>query len=226
MYGDNVTVVGFAGFCKSDIILYLSRILYVLGEKIAIVDRSTEQQLSFSVPIVPSSNNIFEYRGIDIYLRCNNTPLNDIPKNKYSVVFIDFVINPETYEDLSQIKALFIVTDCNKQHTIPLSIWLNNQTARPVSIRIIRDIVSGKIRPRYIDSLLQAGQKTQMIAKYDFPINEIDYSSRLLSQYDDVFPFAKISKEFKSMLLDCITEIFEKDRNAAIKAIRKAQIGG
>ena len=65
-----------------------------------------------------------------------------------------------------------------------------------------------------------------MIAKYDFPINEIDYSSRLLSQYDDVFPFAKISKEFKSMLLDCITEIFEKDRNAAIKAIRKAQIGG
>jgi coenzyme F420-reducing hydrogenase delta subunit len=142
------------------------------------------------------------------------------------VVFIDFGINPETYEDLSQIKALFIVTDCNKQHTIPLSIWLNNQTARPVSIRIIRDIVSGKIRPRYIDSLLQAGQKTQMIAKYDFPINEIDYSSRLLSQYDDVFPFAKISKEFKSMLLDCITEIFEKDRNAAIKAIRKAQIGG
>ena len=80
MYGDNVTVVGFAGFCKSDIILYLSRILYVLGKKIAIVDRSTEQQLSFSVPIVPSSNNIFEYRGIDIYLRCNNTPLNDIPK--------------------------------------------------------------------------------------------------------------------------------------------------
>ena len=79
MYGDNVTVVGFAGFCKSDIILYLSRILYVLGEKIAIVDRSTEQQLSFSVPIVPSSNNIFEYRGIDIFCAVI-TPLNDIQK--------------------------------------------------------------------------------------------------------------------------------------------------
>ena len=112
------------------------------------------------------------------------------------MVFIDFGINPETYEDLSQIKALFIVRLQQTTYNT-LSIWLNNQTARPVSIRIIRDIVSGKIRPRYIDSLLQAGQKTQMIAKYDFPINEIDYSSRLLSQYDDVFHLQKFQKNSK-----------------------------
>ena len=159
-------------------------------------------------------------------MRCNNTPLNDIPKNKYSVVFIDFGINPETYEDLSQIKALFIVTDCNKQHTIPLSIWLNNQTARPVSIRIIRDIVSGKIRPRYIDSLLQAGQKTQMIAKYDFPINEIDYSSRLLSQYDDVFPFAKFQKNSKVCYLTVSPRYLKRIEMQLLKQLGKAQIGG
>ncbi|HZK27687.1 MAG TPA: hypothetical protein VFD00_09155 [Thermoclostridium sp.] len=226
MYSDTVIVVGFAGFCKSDIILYFSRILYVLGEKVAIVDRSTEQQLRFYVPIAPFSEDMLEYRGVDIYLRCKNTPLGDIPKNNYSVVLIDFGINPETYEDLSQISTLFIITDCNKQHTVPLSMWLSSQTVCPASIRIIRDIVSGKIRPRYIDSLLQAGQVTQIIAKYDFPLNEAEYYNRLLTQYDDVFSFTKLSAEFKNMLLDCITEIFKKDRKTAMKGLRRAQIGG
>ena len=41
-----------------------------------------------------------------------------------------------------------------------------------------------------------------------------------------MFSICKNFKRIQSMLLDCITEIFEKDRNAAIKAIRKAQIGG
>lgn len=222
----NTTMIGFAGFCKSDIVIYLSRILYILGEKVAIIDKSTEQEFRFYVPAGIYSEDRLEYRGIDIYLGCQNAQLNTIPIKNYTVVLVDLGVNANTIEDIKYLKVLFVVTDCNKYHTIPLSVWLSKQSSCPASIRIIRDIVYGKIRPRYIDSLLQASQLTKLIAKYEFPINEIEYSCRLLTQYDDVFKFTKIPIDFRNMLLDCITEIFEKERKIALKALKKAQLGG
>lgn len=223
---ENTVVIGFAGFCKTDIMLYFARILYNMGEKIAIIDKSNEQALGFSVPAALYSKDRLEYRGIDIYLGCQNTPLNGIPTNNYSVVLIDLGVNAKTYEEIKHLKVLFIVTDCNRHHTLPLSDWLKNQVTDTASIRIIRDIVYGKIRPRYIDSLLQAGQFTKLIAKYEFSINEMEYSNRLLSQYDDIFKFTKIPQDYKNMLIDCITEIFEKERKIVLKALKKAQKGG
>ena len=221
----NTTIIGFTGFCKSDIILYLSRILYIFGEKIAVIDKSNEQELSFSVPAQTSEDRL-EYRGVDFYLGCQNTPLSNLPLNDYSVILIDFGVNSETYEEVKLLKVLFIVTDCNRHHTIPLSLWLKNLSTGIDSIRIIRDIAHGKIRPRYIDSLLQAGQFTNLLAKYEFPLNDVEYSTRLLTQYDDIFKFTKIPIDYRNMLVECITEILNKDRRKTLKALNKAQIGG
>jgi len=225
MYRDT-KIIGFAGFCKSDIILYLSRILYLTGEKVAIIDRSNEQELCYSVPAEFYSDDRVEYRGVDVYLRCRNTQLKDLPISDYSVVLADLGVNGESYEDINFLRILYIVTDCNKFHTIPLSIWLKNLPAGIDSVRIIRDTVCGKIRSRYIDSLLQAGQVSNVIAKYEFPLNELEYSTRLIAQYDDIYKFTKVTEDFKNMLLDCLTEIFGKEPKAAKKALKKAQMGG
>ncbi|HEY8422113.1 MAG TPA: hypothetical protein VIL05_10285 [Thermoclostridium sp.] len=225
MYEDT-KIIGFAGFCKSDIILYLSRILYLTGDKVAVIDRSHEQELYYHVPAESISDDRLEYRGIDVYLRCQNIPLKDFPVKDYQVVLVDLGVNSETYEDVKLLKVLYIVTDCNRHHTIPLSAWLRNLATGPDSVRIIRDTVYGKIRPRYIDSLLQAGQVTNVLAKYEFRLNDDEYSTRLLCQYDDIYRFAKIPEDYKNMLMDCITEIFGKEVKSARKALRKAQMGG
>lgn len=223
---NNTIEIGFAGFCKTDIILYMSRILFVLGEKVAIVDRTAKQELRFSVPVGIYSEDRLDYRGVDIFLGCEKTSLKTLPLKEYSVVLVDFGVNHKTFEDIKDTKVLFIVTDCQRHHTVPLSIWLNDMSFCVDSIRIIRDTVYGKIRPRYIDSLLQAGQVTKLIAKYEFAFSEFEYAHRLQTQYDDIFKFNKIPDVFRSMLLDCITELFGADRKTALKAIRKAQIGG
>ena len=220
----NAVLIGFAGFCKSDIILYLSRILYVSGEKVAVIDKSNEQELSFSVPVKIQKKEL--NTGALTLPGFGNTSLDYVPLNKYSVVLVDFGVNTEVYEDIPYLKVLFIVTDCNRCHTIPLSAWLKNLTVNIDSIRIIRDITPGKIRPGYIDSLLQADQVTNLIAGYEFHLNDMEYSTRLISQYDDIFRFTRIPQDYRSMLIDCMTEIFEKDRKASLKALKKAQIGG
>lgn len=222
---DNTAIIGFAGFCKSDIILYLSRILYLLGEKVAIIDRSNEHEICFSVPAEIKNTDMIEYRGVDVFPYCHNMPVNCFLVKNYSCILIDFGINPETYNDIKHLKVLFIVTDPNRYHTIPLSAWLEGITAKPDAVRIIRDTVYGKIRPKYIDSLLKAGEVANIIAEYEFPLDDIEYATRLTAQYDDIFRFTGISREMKDMLTDSLTEIFKKDRKAVSKALKKAQRG-
>ncbi len=220
------TRLGFAGFCKTDIILYLARILTCLGESVAIVDLSGEQGLRLSVPAGIYSDDRLEYRGVEVFLNCANNSVTEETQSSHSMVLLDYGVNTKALESMKELRTLFIVTDLQRDHAVPLASFLEHLQGPTDSVRIIRDIVPGKIRPRYIDSLLQAGQHTNLLAKYEFSFDGAEYSQRLLSQYDDIFHFTKITESFKSMLLEVVTELLGYDRKAAAKAIKKAQHGG
>lgn len=218
--------LGFTGFCKSDIIIYFSWILRLLGEKVAIIDQSNQEELCYSIPTGVFTQDIIDYRGVDVFLNCKNKPIASLQLEGCTVALIDFGANCKALECNNELKALFIVTDLNRHHTVQLSSCLSYISNRPDSIRIIRDMVNTKITPRYIDSLLQSSQYTNIIAKYEFNFNEKEYECRLKSQYDDIFKFTKIPLDFKNMLIDCIIELFEKDKKSVQKALKKAQKGG
>ena len=220
------TRLGFAGFCKTDIMLYMARILVCLGESVAIVDQSGEQELRFSVPAGLYSEDRFDYRGVDIFLNCENLDTQQLPLVDYSVVLLDYGVNRKAFETLQQVKALFIVTDMQRHHAVPLSYVLGRLPVSPDAVRILRDVTPGKIRPRYIDSLLQAGQFTNLLARYELHFDEAEYAQRLISQYDDIFQFNRISEGYKGMLKECMTELMGYDRKAVEKAFKKAQRGG
>ncbi len=223
---DKCTRLGFAGFCKTDIMLYIARILTCMGESAAIVDQSGGQELRLSVPAGIYSADRLDYRGVDVFLNCEESNVNELTGKGYSVVLLDYGVNNKAFEMSGEVRTLFIVTDLQRHHAVPLASFLSRLPSSLDSVRIIRDIVPGKIRPRYIDSLLQAAQYTNLLAKYDFPYDETEYGQRLQSQYDDIFRFTKISESFKSMLLEVMTELLGYDKKAAVKAYKKAQHGG
>lgn len=223
---DKCTRLGFAGFCKTDIMLYIARVLACLGETVAIADHSGCQNLRLSVPAGIYSEDRLDYRGVDVFLNCDASIPKELTGTNYSVVLQDYGVNSKAIEFSGELRTLFIVTDLQRHHAVPLASFLGRLPVTADSVRIIRDIVPGKIRPRYIDSLLQAAQYTNILAKYDFPFDETEYSQRLNSQYDDIFRFVKISESFKSMLLEVVIELLGYDRKAAVKALKKAQHGG
>lgn len=223
---EKCTLLGFAGFCKTDILLYMARVLTCLNERVAIVDQSGNKELLFSVPSGLYTDDRLDYRGVDIFLNCGNVDPQQLPLADYSVVLLDYGVNRKAFETLPQVKALFIVTDMQRHHAVPLSQVLGALPVSPDTVRILRDVVPGKIRPRYIDSLLQAGQYTNLLARYELPFDETEYAQRLISQYDDTFQFHRISEGFKTMLKECLTELMGFDRKAVEKAFRKAQRGG
>ena len=218
--------LGFTGFSKTDIILYFSRVLHLLGEKVAIIDQSNQEELRHSIPTGIFRQNMVDYRGVDVFLHSGNSSINNKKLDDYTILLIDFGINDKVLECIDELKVLFIITDCQRHHTEPLSSCLRHITGRPDSIRIIRDLVSSKLNPRYIDSLLQLSQFTNIIAKYEFGLNENAYECRLKSQYDDIFKFSKIPGDLKNMLIDCIMGLFGTEKKAVKKALIKAQRGG
>jgi hypothetical protein len=218
--------LGFAGFCKTDIILYFSRIFHLLGEKVAIIDQSNQEELRHSIPTGIFTQDRVDYRGVDVFLHSCNTPISNLKLDDYTVLLIDFGVNEKALDCIDELKALFIVTDCKRHHTVPLSSCISHITGRPDSIRIIRDLVNSKINTRYIDSLLQSSQYTNVIAKYEFGLNENEHECRLKSQYDDIFKFTRIPGDLKNMLIDCIMGLFSTEKKAVQKALKKAQRGG
>ncbi|AGC68355.1 hypothetical protein Cst_c13640 [Thermoclostridium stercorarium subsp. stercorarium DSM 8532] len=220
------TLIGFAGFCKSDIMLYLSRILHISGSKVAIIDRSNEQELRYCVPDGANCGNMAEYRNVDIYFDYCKGSIANLPLTEYSAVLIDLGVNYDTYEDIKSLKVLYIVSDLNRYHIMPLSAWIKNLTEKPDAVRILRDTVFGKIRAEYIDFVLGTREFTNLVGAYEFAFDEIEYSTRLSAQYDDIFKFQRIPKCFKKMLTDCMTEIFQIEPKTAFYALKKAQAGG
>lgn len=220
----NAVGLGFIGFCKTDIMLYMARILHLMGENVAIIDQSGQQELRYSVPAVFARDDRLDYRGVDVFFDGENINPADLPAQNYSVFLVDYGVHSKNIG--VGLKTLFIVTDMQRHHAVPLSSCLGSLHHCPDAIRIIRDIVPGKIRPRYIDSLLQAGQFTNLIAKYDLPFGEAEFVQRLNCQHDDIFQFHKISDGYKNMLIECITELFGTDRKTLAKAFKKAQRGG
>ena len=58
--------LGFIGFCKTDIILYMARILTCLGENVAVIDCSEQHELKLSVPDAIDTEDKLDYRVVDI----------------------------------------------------------------------------------------------------------------------------------------------------------------
>ncbi|NLG89134.1 MAG: hypothetical protein GX494_07985 [Clostridiaceae bacterium] len=218
--------LGFIGFCKTDLILYLSRIINSLGEKTAIVDCSSGQELSYSVPVGIYTKDRLDYRGVEVFLNCGETELKELPLDDFYAVLVDYELNGSAVCELSDMDAVFVVSDMQKHHLLPLSDFLLKAGKITNAIRVYRDIPPGKIKARYADSILNLENTADIIAKYEFPLNETEYAVRLTSQYDDIFRFGRISAEYSQMLLDCVTELFGIDKKTAVKALKIAQRGG
>jgi len=220
------TRLGFVGFCKTDLILYLSRIINSLGKKAAIVDCSISQELCYSVPVGIYTKDRLDYRGVEVFLNCGETGLEELPLDDFYAVLIDFGLNGKKIGEIKGMNAVFVVTDLQRHHLLPLSSFLSETGKISNIIRVYRDMPSGKITARYADSLINPENAANIIANYEFPLNETEYAVRLISQYDDVFKFSRVPAEFSQMLLDCVTELFGIDKKDAVKALKKAQRGG
>ncbi|MCX7920453.1 MAG: hypothetical protein N3B21_00300 [Clostridia bacterium] len=221
----SLTKIGFCGTKIDDITSYLSRILNVIGKKLAVIDASEEQFLKFSVPSGDNCTNITTYRGVDIYTDCSfQDNFAKVNLSKYEVVFINFGLNKALLKEFSDCDIHFIVTDMERHNVLRLKDTVSKLDKKLEAIRIYRDVVDSKIDKRYMDSLLE-NVMVNYKAEYFFNLDDSELACRIDSQYNDIFKFNKLPKEFKVMFSEVLTELLGLDKKTVSNAIKKAERG-
>ncbi len=66
--------IGFIGaYDKTDMVIYVAKILVALGKKVLVIDATTTQKAKYIVPVIkPTTTYVTEFEGIDVAVGFNN----------------------------------------------------------------------------------------------------------------------------------------------------------
>lgn len=113
--------IGFIGaFDKLDLMLYLAKIITMLGKKVIVIDATTEQKSKYIVPVInPTKSYITRFEDIDIAIgfesyeeieRYIGQAENKKMTYDYALVNIDTIEGFEQYNNQDTIKNYFVTS--------------------------------------------------------------------------------------------------------------------
>lgn len=210
--------IGFVGIDCYDIIHYLARILCKLQKKVLLVDQSTKEALTYSVPIPKDMDlsNIITYRQVDFTRAYRKDMLEE-----YDYIFMNFGDN-KFCPEIEECEDLFIVTDQQGHNAAALSTYFEKQRKQSITA-IIRNVVKCKIKPEFIIKLMEMNPDESPY--YVMDADPIDQQLMLSCQYDQVFRFKKLSPNFKKMLYEILIDKLKFDIKEVKQAFKKAEKG-
>lgn len=221
---DSIIKIGIIGEKVGDVVMYLSRILQNLDQKVAVFDLSNEQHLKYSIPAINREAEVVDYRGVDFY--CLRRCIDDHYKvefHKYDIVFIIYGYHYYNIEDFMECDHKFLITDLERHSIMRLKETVQKIDKKIEVKRIFRDVVDCKINQGYIDNLLY-NEEVEVMDDFALYINDVEMACRLESQYNDIFKFNKLPKVYKKTLCEVVQSLgFEK--KGALKALKTAERG-
>lgn len=226
---------GFIGaYDKSDLILYISRILTLAGKKVLIVDATSNQKMRYIIPsIIPTKTYVTEFQNIDIAVGFENL---DGIKNyfgidnkslEYDLIFIDIdnVNSMVNYDITKNYKNLF-VTDFDiyslKKGMEILSI-LKNDT-KFIKVLFSKDMLEEE--NRYLDYISENYPIVWEKRIFYFPLEIGNYAVKIENQVVSRIKYKGLSNGYMENLQYLIESIFEneissKDLNRIIKNLER-----
>lgn len=226
--------IGFIGaYDKIDFMLYIAKILTVLGKKILIVDSTQKQKARYVVPtITPTANYITEFEDIDVAVGFGNIEhlkqylgTNELNK-MYDMIFID----TDTYTmferfQLENADANYFVTSFDV-YDLKKGLSVLSKMQRPINITKVlfsRNMISEE--EQYLDFLAKDYNINWNEYKIYFPITMEDYSAITENQRIEKIKFKKLTSAYKENLSFIVEDICKDMRNTdirrAIKTIEK-----
>ena len=227
--------IGFIGaYDKTDMIVYIGKILKVLEQKVLIVDSTLNQKAKYIVPVInPTVTYVTEYEEMDVAVGFND--LDEIkkylglPENKeldYDYILID-VDNIKTFNsfDLQSADKNYFVTSFD---VYSLKKGLEILVELKDTISLTKVIFSQELLKEDDDYLnyLSLGYKVIWNEyRMYFPMDMADFSAIAENQRLAKVKFRKLSVAYKEGLVyladDIAKEMSENNIRKAIKTIEK-----
>ncbi len=224
--------VGFIGaYDKTDLIIYVAKILTAINKKVLIIDATILQKAKYIVPkMLPARTYITTYEDIDIAVGFYN--YNEIKEYlgisedtalEYDYIFLD-IDSPEafeSYEASKNDKNYFITAFDN--YSIKRGIEILSVITEPIPLKKIffsKNIT--KEEDDYFNYLSLGAKAIWDEEKIYFPLEHGDESVILENQRASKIKFKYLTQFYRESLLYIVTELLEEqERNINFKKIMK-----
>lgn len=220
--------IGFIGaYDKTDLIIYISKILVENGLKVLIIDSTTLQKTRYTVPcITPSKCYITTYEDIDIAIGFetlqeirNYTGQVDF---NYDIILLD-VDNPEAFENLemhTSDKNYFVTAFDNYSLKRGLEIIGKSEEKRLMT-KILFSRNMAKEEDEYLNFLSFYYAVRWSKEKIYFPFEVGDNSIIVENQRNARISFKDLSQEYRDGMLEIVSQIAPEIRINDVKKMLK-----
>lgn len=220
--------IGFIGaFEKTDLMVYVARILVELQKKVLIVDSTILGKARYTVPsISPSKYYITEFEGIDVAIGFNNMEsiadylgVSDLQYD-FALIDIDLHENLERFNMESADKNYFVTGFDNYSLKKGLEI-IGKMPDKILMTKVLFSRDMQKEEEDYLNFLSLYHSIQWEEEKIYFPYDNGDSTVIIENQRAGRISFKNLSIEYKKGLLELTQQIIPEIRNGEIKRIIK-----
>ena len=217
--------VGFIGaYDKTDLIVYIARILVVLGKKVLVIDATTLQKAKYIVPAIsPAKSYITDFEGIDIAAGLYNfTSIKEylgMPLHaafEYDYIFID--------ADSSEVIESFNLQTANQNYfvtafdaySLTRGLEILSGIAEPMKLKKILFSKNCTVEEDEYLNYLSLGYKIIWDEeKIYFPFESGDQTVIMENQRVAKIKLKKLSELYKTSLMYVAEELLDNEKESA-----------
>lgn len=228
--------IGFIGsYDKTDLIIYVSKVLTTVGKKVLVIDNTITKKAKYIVPVInPTKAYVTEFEGIDVSVGFSNfeeiKKFLGIPEEKdfeydYCLIDVDSNENFEMFH-VNNSKRNYFVTSFDL-YSLKRGLEIINDFKEPVKLTKI--LYSKDILKEEDDYLNYVSLGSKAVWNEDYrvyiPFDNGDQSVMFENQRVSKIGIRKLSTQFKDSLyyiaLDILGENKEQEVKKAFKILEK-----
>ncbi|WP_106767763.1 hypothetical protein [Paenibacillus faecalis] len=226
----------FAGICdKSDLLMYLCKILAHSGNRVLLLDAAQEGKYAHCIGRLDPSMSVTEFSGFDVACGFENFSaleryLNDSGEPEYDYLVIDVEKESFLTQDVWELaNAKVWVSSFEIAGLMKGAKWLEELSMKykeqgaPEFQRVYLNVVEDLTDDAYIESYLSKAQIQWMDEPIRIPWDEFAFALKVENEHTGRLRIKPLSRRYKRALMELMHRLTELEQRQIRRAFRLAE---
>ena len=220
--------IGFVGaYDKTDVILYIAKIISLIGKKVLVIDSTVNQKAKYVVPVInPTKSYITNFEGMDIAVGFNNLQQiqeylgTEDKKIDYDIILID-IDSTESIEiyDMKEANKNYFVTSFDL-YSLKKGIEIIDGLNETIQLKkVLFSKYATEEEDDYLNFLSLGHKVIWESERIYFPLELADQSTIIENQMLSKIKIRKLTNQYKKSLLYMAEEIVKPEERGKIRKV-------
>ena len=220
--------IGFVGaYDKTDVILYIAKIISLIGKKVLVIDSTINQKAKYVVPVInPTKSYITNFEGMDIAVGFNNLQQiqeylgTEDKKIDYDIILID-IDSTESIEiyDMKEANKNYFVTSFDL-YSLKKGIEIIDGLDETIQLKkVLFSKYATEEEDDYLNFLSLGHKVIWESERIYFPLELGDQSTIIENQMLSKIKIRKLTNQYKKSLLYMAEEIVKPEERGKIRKV-------